>query len=441
MISMPENVKYIISQLEKSGYEAYAVGGCIRDSLMGLTPHDWDVTTSALPQQVLSSLDAHNIIDSGMKHGTVTVKLGQDLYEITTFRADGEYTDCRRPDSVSFVTSLTEDLARRDFTMNAIAYNDKAGVCDPFSGEQDLKNRLIRCVGDPDKRFGEDALRILRALRFASRLGFEIEEKTSLSLHKNAYLLDNISAERKCSELLQIIDGEYAEKVLIDYSDVLSVVIPEISPMIGFEQHNPHHIYDVWQHTVKVIVNSPHGKVSRLSAMFHDIGKPHCFSLDEDGVGHFKPHPGISADMSREIMNRLRLDKKTITEVSNLILYHDTRPPATDKNIRRMIHNVGAENFIALLELKKADTLAQNPETIDYKLEYIEQLRKIFAEQTKNGEQFSLKTLNINGSDLISICITDGKTIGKTLNTLLSLVIDGELENDHDLLLNAAKNI
>ena len=439
IIRLPQEVAEIIEQLEKSGYEAYAVGGCVRDSLMGKIPHDWDITTSALPQQVLSSLGKENIIDSGLKHGTVTVKYNSKLYEITTFRTDGNYTDHRRPESVTFVSSLYDDLSRRDFTMNSIAYNRSAGFEDPFSGADDIRSGLIRCVGDPDRRFDEDALRILRALRFASRFGFEIEEKTAESVHKNAGLLTSISAERICSELLQIIDGSHAGRVLMEYSDVIAVVIPEIRSMIGLSQCNPHHIYDVWEHTVKVVENSPHGRVSRLAALLHDIGKPECFTLDNTGTGHFHGHPKISSIMSRDILHRLKLDNKTISTVLQLIEYHDTRPPAEPKSVRRLLSKFGTEHFRELLDLKRADIMGQNPAMISEKLAYVNELERVFKEQTAGGNEYNLRTLSVNGSDLMTIGIKDGREIGKMLRYLLSAVIDGRAENDRDELLKLAK--
>ncbi|MBQ8134015.1 MAG: HD domain-containing protein [Clostridia bacterium] len=440
-IAVPENVNRIIGQLEAAGYPAYAVGGCIRDSLMGITPHDWDICTAAVPEKVLEILGKHNVIESGLKHGTVTVKYSGELYEITTFRTDGEYLDNRRPESVTFVRSLKEDLKRRDFTVNAIAYNEAKGLCDYFGGKEDIRNKLIRCVGDPDKRFNEDALRIFRALRFAARFGFEIEEQTAFSVRKNAHLLCNISAERIASELLQIIDGEYAEAVLLSYSDVLGIIIPEILPMVGLNQRNPHHIYDVWGHTVKVIVNSPHGKMMRLAALLHDIAKPECFFTDEKGTGHFHGHPEMGAKMAEAIMRRLKLDNKTIESVSILIRYHDLRPQANGKNVRRMISKIGCEAFENLMELKRADARGQNPDKLAEKLAYIHRLEEIYQEVTANGDEFNLKSLKINGNDLIQMGITEGKQIGKILNQLLSEVIDGTIENDREMLLLKAKQL
>ncbi len=438
-IKIPENVNRIIEKIQSAGFEAYAVGGCIRDSVMGLVPHDWDICTSAMPEETLAVLNKTNIITNGLKHGTVTVKFDDELYEITTFRIDGVYNDNRRPESVTFVRSLREDLARRDFTVNALAYNNDKGLCDFFGGVEDIENHIIRCVGEPDKRFREDGLRILRALRFAARLGFSVEKETAAAIHRNAELLRNISAERISNELVGIIDGEYVEKILLEYADVLCVFIPEIRKMTGFEQHNPHHIYDIWTHTVKVVSHSPHGKISRLAALFHDISKPECYSTDEKGIGHFHGHPERGAEKARNIMKRLKIDNKTMDKVCLLIKFHDVRPEVNPRNVRRLISRVGAENFNSLMQLKAADAMGQNPDLLNEKLDYIERLEKIFEEQTADGQQFNLKTLRINGRDLIDMGITDGKTIGRILGYLLDGVINGDLKNEHHELMNSAK--
>lgn len=438
-IQVPEDVQSIIDKLNAAGYEAYVVGGCVRDSLMGLVPHDWDICTSALPDETLQLLSAENIIQNGLKHGTVTVNLAHKLYEITTFRTDGTYADCRHPDEVTFVRSLREDLARRDFTVNAMAYHPEKGLYDYFDGMTDIEHKIIRCVGDPDQRFHEDALRILRALRFASRLGFTIEKNTADSAIRNAALLRNISAERVAEELIQILNGDYAEMVLTNYTEILSVIIPEIRPMVGHLQYNPHHIYDIWMHTVKVIVNSPKGKVYRLAALLHDIAKPSCFTRDERGIGHFHGHPEKSAVMAREIMKRLKLDHKTMETAALLIQYHDKRPPAEPKYVRKLLSKIGKENFLALMQLKRADAKGQNPSTIPSKLAYTEELERLCYQETENGTEYDLKTLHINGNDLIAMGITDGREIGSTLKYLLGCVIDGSVENEHQQLLALAK--
>lgn len=439
IINMPQDVREIIDTLEKKGYSAYAVGGCIRDSVMGIQPHDWDICTSAMPEEILSSLGRHNIIESGLKHGTVTVKVNGRLYEITTFRSDGKYTDNRRPESVTFITDVKEDLERRDFTVNAMAYNDRYGLCDCFSGQEDIRRKLIRCVGDPDMRFNEDALRILRALRFSSRLGFEIEEKTADSIRKNAGLLKNISVERIAAELIGIIDGEYCETVLKEYPDVLGVFIPELIPAVGLDQHNPHHIYDVWTHTVKVVANSPHGKVMRLAALLHDIAKPFCYTMDDRGIGHFKGHPEKGAEMAADILRRLHLDNDTISKVKILIHYHDRRPLPEPKQVRRLVSKTGAELFVPLMQLKRADTLGQNPVTIEEKLRVIDEIEEVFRNVTADGTEYNIRTLAINGSDLKALGISEGRQIGRILKQMLELVIEGSVENEQESLLSAVR--
>lgn len=440
-IAVPSDVEKIIEKLTSSGYKAYAVGGCVRDSIMGKTPHDWDICTSARPEEILASLDTHNIIESGLKHGTVTVKVDGELYEITTFRSEGEYKDNRRPESVEFITSLKEDLSRRDFTVNAMAYNSFDGLCDYFNGTEDIENKIIRCVGDPDKRFSEDALRIMRALRFASKLGFEIEENTKAALRRNARLLKNISVERIAAELVQILDGEYAEQILLDYTDVLGVFIPEILPMVGLEQRNPHHSFDVWTHTVYVIVNSPHGRIMRLSALLHDIAKPRCFTVDERGTGHFHGHPEVGAKMAGKILRRLHFDNDTINKASTLIRYHDQRPKLEAKYVRRLIAKTGAENFLPLLDLKRADAKGQNPVTVPDKLKYIDELEKMFTELTADGSEFNIKTLKLTGSDLMDLGVSQGREIGYWLKEMLDRVIEGKIQNDKKALLNEVNRL
>ncbi len=440
-INLPENVKYLINKLTNSGYKAYAVGGCIRDSIMGLEPNDWDICTSAEPDMIVSVLGLPTIIKNGLRHGTVTVRFNGESYEITTFRTDGVYSDNRRPESVTFVTDVREDLSRRDFTVNALAYNETDGLIDCFGGLDDIKNRMIRCVGDPDKRFAEDGLRLMRAVRFASCLGFEIEEKTAQSIHNNRELLKNISAERITSELIKLLCGRNSEKILTDYPDLIGVFIPEILPMVGFSQQNPHHCYDVWIHTVKAVSFIEREPLLRIAALFHDIGKPDCFTADEHGTGHFHGHPKRSAELARDIMTRLRLDNKTIDDSEVLIKLHDLRPPAKDKNVRRLLSKTGKELFPKLLSLKKADALAQSSYMRAEKLRYIEQLRKVYEKVISSGDAYELKMLDINGKDLISSGMRPGKDMGSVLNELLSRVIEGELPNEKQTLLKAAQEI
>lgn len=439
-ITIPSAVDKIIQKLEENGYEAYAVGGCVRDSVMGKVPSDWDICTSSLPEETLECLNAENIIKNGLKHGTVTVRVDGENYEITTFRTDGEYLDNRHPESVTFVRNLKEDLARRDFTMNALAYSNSRGLQDRFDGLKDIENGIIRCVGSPDRRFGEDALRILRALRFSSVLGFEIEKKTAKSIRKNAYLLKNISVERIMSEFVRILCGKNAERILLEYPDVIAEILPEVRNMAGFEQHNPHHVYDVWTHTVKVIAGVRPTKTLRLAALFHDMGKPKAFKMDEKGVGHFKGHPDISEKIAESELKRLKSDNRTLKDVCKLVKYHDVRP-YVNKSIRRYIANVGMDMFEDMLELKRADTRAQSPAYLEDTLKYIDFLEDMYRSEKEKNNDFTLKTLKINGEDLKKIGFSDGRAIGYCLNTLLLQVIDGEIENNRDILLEYAGNM
>ena len=440
-ISLPRSVSTIIQTLEAAGFEAYAVGGCVRDSLMNKAPADWDICTNALPEQTLQALGKENIVPNGIKHGTVTVRFENTNYEITTFRTEGAYLDNRHPSEVTFVRDLNEDLSRRDFTINAIAYHENGGVVDPFDGQKDISSRLIRCVGDPDKRFGEDALRMLRALRFASRLGFVIDPPTAESIHRNKSLLLHISAERIMSELLQLLLGAHVEQVLMEYHDVLSVFIPELKPMKGFRQRNPHHIYDIWQHTVKVTAAVESDPILRLTAFFQDIGKPACFTIDEKSVGHFHGHPDVGAAMAQDILRRLKNDNQTIRTVVMLIKLHDLRPPATAANVRKFVARTGTEWFPALLELKRADAKGQNPLMLEMKLRYIDELEEIYCRELANHAVFSLKQLAVNGNDLQQLGVPKGERIGELLHLLLALVIEDELPNDRERLLAEAKKL
>ncbi len=438
-IEIPEIVKYITDILKKNGYSAYAVGGCIRDTIMEKTPSDWDICTSSTPQETLECLKKHNVSENGLKHGTVTVVFDHIPYEITTFRVDGQYNDNRHPDSVKFVRNLKEDLARRDFTINAMAYNDSDGLCDYFGGKNDIKNKLIRCVGDPDKRFNEDALRIMRALRFSSVLDFDIESSTSKSIHRNKNLLRNISAERIMSEFSKIIIGKNIAKILTEYVDVFCVFIPEIKPMMGFEQKNKHHIYDVWTHTIKAVEATPPDKVLRFAALFHDIGKPKTFFIDNQGIGHFYGHPEISREIAHNVFRRLKSDKSTMEQVEQLIKYHDVKIIPKSKYVRRAVVKSGSKIFEKLLIIKRADAIAQNPELLPNKLAYIDELEKIYKENFSEVSDFTLKSLDINGYDLMNIGIQPGKEIGICQRKLFKLVVDGEIENKKDILLKEVK--
>lgn len=428
----------ILNILENAGFEAYLVGGCVRDTLMNRTFHDTDITTNALPEQIIEVFKNYKTIPTGIKHGTVTVILNSIPYEITTYRIDGKYSDSRRPDSVEFTTSLREDLARRDFTINAIAMNSKGEISDYFNGTDDIRNKIIRCVGCPEKRFEEDALRIMRAVRFSSQLGFEIEQKTAKAIHSMKDRLKNISKERIREELDKLICGKNCLNVLLEYSDIITVIIPEFQKCIGFDQHSPYHKYTVWEHIARAVSFAPQDNIQiRRALFFHDIAKPICAKFDESGRGHFYNHAKIGSEMTKDIMKRLRYDNDSITTVSTLIAYHSDKI-LTKKNIKKLISVIGDKLFIELIEMKKCDNSAKNDFVRDENI----QLDEILAETYKiieNNECHNLHMLAVNGNDLIKSGLK-GVEIGDTLKELLNLVIEETLPNEHDILLNYIKN-
>lgn len=435
----PDGVCTIIERLNQHGYEAYIVGGCVRDSIMKLTPHDWDICTSAKPEQMLKVFADTKVIETGLKHGTITVVLGDGSYEVTTFRRDGEYSDGRHPDSVQFVTSVAEDLARRDFTMNAMAYSLDFGLIDYFDGEHDVMHETISCVGNPDERFSEDALRILRALRFASTYGFSISPATAESIHRNAYRLNNIAAERINVELCKLLCGKGALQVLLDYSDVLAVIIPELSPCIGFEQNNKFHQYTIYEHMARAAAScQTDDVVTRVALLLHDIGKPQCYTEDHNG-GHFYGHAVPSRDLAERALDRLRFDNKRKKEILDLILYHDSTLEPTPKVARKWLNKLGPEQCERLLDIKCADARAHAAGTQDERLSKYEVLRQLMVEAIETQACFSMKDLAINGNDVMSLGVFQGKIVGKVLNELLAEVINGILPNDRSILMEKAR--
>lgn len=436
------NCGFILSALENAGFSAYIVGGCVRDMLMDIPIHDYDITTNALPDQIIEVFSSCKVIPTGIKHGTVTVIHNNEAFEVTTFRIDGDYSDSRRPDSVVFTDSLTADLARRDFTMNAIAMDIKGNIFDPFNGKKDISDNIIRCVGEPSQRFTEDALRILRAVRFSAVLGFEIEKNTSAAIHNLRSRLDNISAERISAELMKLICGKNVLSVLMEYRDIIGQIIPELIPAFDHDQHSPYHKYDVYEHIVRAVDSVQKGingeNILRLTMLLHDVGKPDTFKLDENGRGHFKRHAVIGAEKAEAILRRLKFDNNTINTVHQIILYHSDKIE-TDKQIKRMVGSLGLEKFLMLIEAKIADNSAKH----SFVLEEIKDYRKA-AETARNivaeDSCFSLSQLEINGSDLLELGFS-GKNIGIALNNILELVIDEKLDNNHDILINYAKEL
>ena len=440
-IELPYAVRVATEKLNDAGEEAYIVGGCVRDALRGVVPNDFDMTTSALPERTKEIFGEYRIIETGMKHGTVTALIDGESLEITTFRVDGEYEDHRRPSEVTFTRSLKEDVARRDFTINAMAYSPDSGVIDFFGGVDDLRSGIIRAVGEPDRRFNEDALRIMRAMRFASTLDFEIEPKTAESMVRNKELLKIISAERINVELSKLLMGKGCGRILTQYAVILGEIIPEIVPCFGFEQENHHHIYDVYAHTVKAVEACPKDRNIRMAALLHDIGKPRTFSVGADGVGHFYGHSEVSVQIAEAVLERLKFDNDSKKEILTLIKYHDPVIEPTKAAVGRWARRLGMELLFELLDLKAADNLAQAPECFG-RLETYERIRGIANEMLEENACFSLKNLAVNGGDLINVAgFKPGKAIGDTLSALLDAVISGELPNERDVLLEKARNM
>ena len=413
------------------------MGGAVRDRLLGRAPGDWDVTTSALPEEV-SALFAPHALPTGLRHGTVTVKPeGVPGVEVTTYRRDGAYSDCRRPDSVEFTASLTEDLARRDFTVNAMALDLRGALADPFGGGEDLKRGLLRAVGEPEKRFGEDALRILRGLRFAARLGFSIEAGTDRALRACAPLLERIAPERVREELTGILCGPYAETVLRSYPDVLGVVLPEIAPSVGFDQRSVYHCYDVWEHTARAVGAAPSAPVLRWTMLLHDLGKPDTFFLDGEGRGHFYGHWRKSAEYAGAILDRLRFDRRSRDLILTLVERHDCELPLSEKSVRKNLARYGEEAVRALLAVKRADNLAQAPEYRDRQV-LIGQWEDLLNLVLQEGACFSLRQLAVRGGDLTALGLR-GPAVGRVLQALLDQVLDGKLPNDREILLHCVR--
>lgn len=440
-MDMPKNVDTAINLLQSAGFEAYAVGGCVRDSLLGKTPNDWDITTSAKPENMKSVFADFHCIDTGIKHGTVTVVIDGEPLEITTFRLDGEYEDNRHPKSVTFTADLGADLGRRDFTVNAMAYSKMTGTVDLFGGQNDLKNKIIRCVGDPDRRFNEDALRILRALRFASALDFEIEEKTAQSLLKNRALLGNISEERIAKELLKLVCGKGAKRILTDFAPVLFEILPELQPMYKNSHDNPHHCYDIYEHTLIAVESSDPEPTLRFAMLLHDCGKPAVKKFDENGVAHFYGHQRISAEISAQILARLKVSNKFRDEILFLVSNHDRwELYENTEKMPRYLSKFGLDGVLKLLKVMCADVLAQSPE-YRYRLDQIADAEEIAKNLAVQKPCLSLRELQINGRTLMDIGIPQGRKLGAVLAQLLDEVIDGVTKNTQEALTTRAREI
>ena len=425
---IPNSVLELINKLEEAGYETWVVGGCVRDHLMGNTPHDYDCCTAADPEQMQALFADRQLVLAGLKHGTVGVVTDSGVVEITTFRTEGGYLDSRHPDWVRFVRDIREDLARRDFTVNAMAYSPRRGLCDPFGGQADLKNGLLRAVGDPILRFREDALRILRGLRFAARFGFRIEENTREAMHTQIAGLDSLARERVMTELEGFLLSARAKDIL-DGAELLFRVIPELEPQLGFDQKNPHHEHDIFTHTAMVVERAPKDPVMRLAALLHDVGKVATFSLDEKGVGHFRGHAKVGAEMADAILRRLKASNALRDEVVWLIHHHMDRFPCDEKSARRCLSRNGLLRMERLTRMQMADFGGKvDAGDLDEGLRLLREL------DAREGA-LTLKTLAIKGGDLMALGIPRGRRVGEILNGLLSLVLAGELPNEHNALL------
>ena len=433
-IRIPPGAARILRVLEDHGYEAFVVGGCVRDSLLGRNPNDWDITTSALPLQVKALF--RRTIDTGLKHGTVTVLMDGEPFEVTTYRVDGEYLDGRHPSEVTFTASLQEDLQRRDFTINAMAYSETKGLQDLFGGLPDLEKGLIRAVGDPAKRFGEDALRIMRAVRFAAQLGYEVEADTVQAMKELAPTLSKISAERIAAELEKLLVSPHPEKLKMAYEcGITAVILPEFDRCMETAQNNPHHKYSVGEHTIVSIGNARPDRILRYTMLMHDMGKPSCKTTDEQGIDHFYGHQEVSAQMANDILRRLKSDNETRRSVSRLVRYHDLTCGLTGKSVRKAISLIGEDLFPLYLEVKDADTRAQSDFRFQEKMDYLDEVRLLYRKILEEGDCLSLKDLAVNGKDLIAAGMKPGREIGEVLEAMYRDVIDDPEHNNKEYLM------
>lgn len=435
MPPIPQGALFILDRLASTGHTGYVVGGCVRDALLGRAPNDWDVCTGAKPHEMQAVFADCRVIETGLKHGTLTVLHDGEPYEVTTFRVDGEYTDHRHPDEVIFVENVIDDLARRDFTINAMAWNPSTGLVDAFGGQEDLKRRLIRCVGEPEKRFTEDALRILRALRFASVYNFLIEEKTAQAIHALKHTLHDVAAERIRVELCKLLCGRGAEDILRQYADVIFEILPELAPMQGFEQHKPeHHLFDVWEHTLHAIGAVEPTEILRLTMLLHDSGKPSCFTMDETG-GHFYGHAKFSVEIAERALTRLRVDNATHDAVMTLVKHHDIPLEMEKPAILRRLNQFGEEGLDLLISVHRADGIAKGVLHPEVPNAWARDMRKAVAEVLAEKPCFTLKDLAVNGRDLMAAGVAKGPLLGQTLNALLEAVMDGTVPNEREALI------
>ena len=443
-ISLPNDIRDLILTLEQAGFSAWAVGGFVRDAVMGKPAHDVDVATSAPWQDVrdLFLAAGARVYETGTAHGTVTVGTGSNMVEVTTYRVDGPYRDSRHPSSVEFVDSIEDDLARRDFTINAMAYNPDRGILDPFGGMDDIENGVIRTVGDPRERFSEDALRIMRAVRFSSQLGFRIEDETGKALMELKDRLGNVAMERIESEFSRMLVGQNAVQSIVDWIDVIGVFVPEALPMKGFDQHTRYHVYDVLEHTAHVVGASPARRIVRYAAFFHDIGKPDVFFVDQNGVGHFYGHAPVSADITRTVLNRLRLKKTDAERICKLVAAHDDTFLASTRNVRRTLMRLDGdiELFNDLMDLKIADAAAHAP-GYGERGQQAAVMKGLLTEVLEHDAAFSTRDLAIDGNDVIAAGVPAGPGVGEVLKAALDQVVEEKVPNTREALLEFLESV
>ena len=434
-IQLPQKVRYIIETIQAAGYEAYAVGGCIRDSILGKEPDDWDITTSAAPEEVKKMF--RRTIDTGIQHGTVTVMMEKESFEVTTYRIDGKYEDSRHPKEVTFTAELKEDLRRRDFTINAMAYNEQNGLIDIFEGIRDIERKMIRCVGNAEERFTEDALRMMRAVRFSAQLGYTIEEETKKAIKKLAPTLQNISAERIQTELVKLLVSEHPDEIRTAYeTGIIKQILPEFNICMETQQNNPHHCYNVGEHILHTLIFVEPDKVLRLGMLLHDIGKPQTLTIDEKGITHNHGHAAVGEEMTVEILKRLKFDNDTLDKVRKLVRYHDWKIEPNPRNVRRAVNKIGEDIFPMLFAVKYADVMAQSDYQREEKLQELETLQKIYKDILEKKECLCLKDLAVSGNDLIAEGMKPGKEIGITLQKLLEDVLENPEHNQKEYLLS-----
>lgn len=435
-IRLPEKVHKIIETLMAAGCEAYAVGGCIRDSVLGRTPNDWDITTSAKPEKIKQLFS--RTIDTGIKHGTVTVMMDREGFEVTTYRIDGEYEDGRHPKEVTFTAELEEDLKRRDFTINAMAYNEQTGLVDLYGGLQDIDRGMIRCVGEARERFTEDALRMLRAVRFSAQLGYQIERDTKKAIQELSPSLRRISAERIQAELVKLVVSDHPDYLRTAYeTGITAQFLPEFDLCMETKQNNPHHCYHVGEHILHSMMQVEPDKILRLGMLFHDIGKPQTLTVDAEGITHNKRHAEVGEQMTMQILRRLKFDNDTIRKVTKIVRFHDQEVGASPGAVRRAVNRTGEDIFRMLFSVKRADILAQSDYLRKEKLEKLTYIQALYEEICQKHECMNLKDLAVTGTDLIALGIPPGKEIGRILNQLLEIVLEDPERNTKEELLRS----